>query len=357
METKERRSQGQTLAEDMTLLQRGLQKQNDRTDSLASQASRDCSELRERLAREAKGREAAIASVEQALAYAQDAKDGAPTSVQPLQGVPENAERWRQADEDMERMKRSVTSLQSDAASLTKVVSLIEEGLDACKTRLGATENDVADANRRLKGFVGVEADVAAAREEIKKESSERRAEGERFAAVLNESQERIERVEQQRIKAEGLLRQDVLEVKSGIKKEAGDRELLGSRLMATVREEAQKRDEATDREARLRQEGLERQTEAFQAALREERKAREREDLRIEGGSLGMVGAKGGAGDSTSAEAMGLAMEQRALRQSLADVQDRLSQAESRQRNAEERTVSMLDAIMSGLASNSPEP
>ena len=43
--------------------------------------------------------------------------------------------------------------------------------------------------------------------------------------------------------------------------------------------------------------------------------------------------------------------MEQRALRQGLSELQDRLANAEVRQRNAEERTVSMLDAIMGGLA------
>merc|ERR1711865_333552 len=41
----------------------------------------------------------------------------------------------------------------------------------------------------------------------------------------------------------------------------------------------------------------------------------------------------------------------ERNVRGALADMQDRLAQAEVRQKGAEERTVSMLDAIMSGLA------
>ena len=63
---------------------------------------------------------------------------------------------------------------------------------------------------------------------------------------------------------------------------------------------------EALERESRIRQEGFERQAEAFRAGLRDERKAREREDLRIEGRSLGAVGAKA-PGDPSSAEAAGL--------------------------------------------------
>lgn len=48
--------------------------------------------------------------------------------------------------------------------------------------------------------------------------------------------------------------------------------------------------------------------------------------------------------------EAAVSAME-RNMRAALTEMQDRLAQAEARQKGAEERTVSMLDAIMSGLA------
>jgi hypothetical protein len=250
----------------------------------------------------------------------------------------------------MERMKRSVMALQSDNTALGKSVASLEDGFDAFKTRLGATANDIADVHKRLKTFVDMEASVIAAVEEGRKETAERKADSERLTVMINEGQERLERAEQLRIKSEGEMRQEVQEVKNNLKKEARERELLASKLVGTVREEAQKREEALERESRIRQEGLERQAEAFHAGLREERKAREREDLRIEGRSLGAVGAKA-PGDPSSAEAAGLVMEQRALRQGLSELQDRLASAEVRQRNAEERTVSMLDAIMGGLA------
>merc|ERR1711934_31593 len=58
-------------------------------------------------------------------------------------------------------------------------------------------------------------------------------------------------------------------------------------------------------------------------------------------------------AGNSSRAvadEAAVVAME-RSTRAALVEMQDRLAQAEARQKGAEERTVSMLDGIMSGLA------
>lgn len=56
----------------------------------------------------------------------------------------ENAERWRQAEDDMERMKRGVTALQSENKAPGKSVANIEDGLDAFKTRIGATANDIS---------------------------------------------------------------------------------------------------------------------------------------------------------------------------------------------------------------------
>jgi len=352
-ETKERRAQGQALAEDVTLLQRGLQQRDDRADSLANQLNQECNDLRERTVKETRLREAAIAQLEQSLLNQQAERDGTPASMQALMGsvgASESAERWRQADEDMERMKRAVNALQSENLALGKSVANIEDGFDAFKTRLGATANDIADVHKRLRTFVDMEAGVIAAAEERRKETAERKADSERLTVMINEGQERLERAEQLRIKSEGEMRQDVQDVKNNLKKEARERELLASKLVGTVREETQKREEAVERESRIRQEGLERQAEAFHAGLRDERKAREREDLRIEGRSLGAVGVKA-SGDPSSAEAAGLVMEQRALRQGLSELQDRLASAEVRQRNAEERTVSMLDAIMGGLA------
>merc|ERR1719198_232696 len=80
-ETKERRAQGQALAEDVTLLQRGLQQRDDRADSLANQINQECNDLRERTVKEARLREAAIAQLEQSLLNQQAAKDGTPGSM------------------------------------------------------------------------------------------------------------------------------------------------------------------------------------------------------------------------------------------------------------------------------------
>merc|ERR1719161_2842815 len=115
------------------------------------------------------------------------------------------------------------------------------------------------------------------------------------------------------------------------------------TKVASLLREESQRRDEAFEREARLRTEGQDRVSEAFHASIREERRAREREDLRLEG-KKNQVESLGGT------ETVGVVMEQRAIRQSIVELQDRLLQAENRQKNAEERTVGMLDAIMSGL-------
>merc|ERR550537_893915 len=119
----------------------------------------------------------------------------------------------------------------------------------------------------RLKTFVEMESLVVASRDEVRKEGAERKA-----------GSERVERSEQQRIKAEGQMRQEVLDVKNNLKKETRDRELMATKIVTTVREEGQKREEAIEREVRLRQESSERSTEAMHSALRDERRARERE-------------------------------------------------------------------------------
>jgi len=312
-------------------------------------------DLRERFVKEARLREAAIAQVEQALLNQQNAKAGTPVRdlvAQPLIGqmsAGESAERWRQAEEEMERTRRAVVLLQSETTTLNKSVNGLNDGFDLFKTKLGNTADELAEVQKRLKTFVEMEGQVVAARDEMRKETAERKAECERLAIMIGEGAERLERTEQARIKAEGQMRQEVLDTRTALKKEARDRELMASTFTLAVREEAQKREEMVEREAKLRQEAQERAVEAFHAALREERRTREKEDLRIEGRSLGTVGAKAPT-DASSSEAVGLVMEQRALRQSLTEMADRLGAAEVRQRNAEERTVSMLDAIMGGL-------
>ena len=81
-------------------------------------------------------------------------------------GTSESDERWCQADADMERMKRTVTALQSDGKALGKSVANLEDGFDAFKTRLGATAYDIADVHKRLKTFVDMEASVISAVED-----------------------------------------------------------------------------------------------------------------------------------------------------------------------------------------------
>jgi hypothetical protein len=70
----------------------------------------------------------------------------------------------------------------------------------------------------------------------------------------------------------------------------------------------------------------------------------------RLENKSFAIAGVPANAADSAILAADVTSME-RNTRQAISEMQDRLVQAEMRQKSAEERTVSMLDAIMSGLA------
>ena len=51
-------------------------------------------------------------------------------------------------------MKSAATALRSDGKSLGKSVTYIEDELDAFKTRLSATANDIANVRERLKPAV-----------------------------------------------------------------------------------------------------------------------------------------------------------------------------------------------------------
>jgi len=355
-EAKERRGQCNALAEDVQLLQRGLQKRDDRSEAIAKQLNAESNDLRERIIRETRLRETAVGQLEQQMANAQSAKEGVPTSHVAMPSGPSTTE-WseykRAQDEEMERQRRTLLGVQSEQQGLGKAVGILEDRYDSLRAGVGRVESSIAEVQTRQKTLVEMEALCMAARDELRKEASERRAEDERLASAQVESTERLERAEQQRIKSENEIRQEVLDTKATLKKEVRDRELADTKLSTLVREEAQQREEACDREARLRQEGLERTSDAFHGAVREERKVREKEDLRLEGRSLAGVGGPGGPTkgyDPSSAEGAGWVMEQRAIRQSVGDLQDRATQNEVRQRNAEERTVSMLDAIMSGL-------
>jgi len=358
-EAKERRSQAQSFSEDVALLQRGLQKRDDRAEALAKQLNADSNDLRERIIKESKLREAGVSQVEQLFVNAKNSKDGVPTAqlannMQP--SGPSGAE-WkeyrRQHDEEIEKQRKLSVGLQTEQQALAKSVGFLDEAVDTVRAQLSLVQGSTTEVATRQKTLVEMEAQVVASREELCKEAAHRRQEDERLAAAQVEASERLERAEQQRVKGENAVRQEVLETKASLKKEVRDRELADSKVATLVREEAQQREEALEREGRLRQEGLERSSEALHQALREERKVREKEDLRLEGRSLAPVGASKGPDGVIGAmdsEKVGLVMEQRSLRQGLAEIQDRLTQTESRQKNAEERTVSMLDAIMSGL-------
>merc|ERR1719443_930509 len=249
-ETKERRAQGSALAEDVSLLQRGLRQRDDRSDSLANQLKQEVNDLRERFVKEARLREAAIAQVEQSLLDQANARAGTPArSLAPPPplgqlGAAESAERWRQAEEEMERTRRAVVQLQSETTTLNKSVTTLNDGFDLFKAKLGSTADELAEVQKRLKTFVEMEGQVVAARDEMRKETAERKAECERLAIMIGEGAERLERTEQSRIKAEGQMRQEVLDTRTALKKEARDRELMASTFTLAVREEAQKREE-----------------------------------------------------------------------------------------------------------------
>lgn len=276
--------------------------------------------------------------------------------------VQEDAECDRNlADERTDRVQSQV----AEKRALQEMLAKVEEafGKAVLEERHGREEADATLDAKCLQLREAIDEarrwQVAATKEALQKEASERRAEAEKLAVQQTESEERLARTEQARIRAEGQLRQEQLEVKAAMKRESRDRELQDAKLGTLVREEAQKREEVIIREGRLRQEAMDRTSEAFHAALREERRARERDDLRLENRSLAMVGSKAPVMSVTmeepaGAEATSLYAEQRALRRSLADLEDRLGQAETRQKSAEERTVGMLDAIMTGLNSAS---
>lgn len=268
------------------------------------------------------------------------------------------------ADERTDRVNSQV----AERRALQEMISRVEEafGKAVLEERHGREEGDTSLDAKCLQLREAIDEarrwQVQATKEALQKEAGERRAECEKLASMQTESDERAARAEQARIRSEGQLRQEVLEFKATLKRESRDRELAVAKLATLVREEAQKREEAMAREGRLRSEGLERSSEAFHQAIRDERKARERDDLRLENRSLVGVGTSPGkAGfeatylateavvDSTAAQ-----VEVRAITRRINEIEDRLDKGESRQKSAEERTVGMLDAIMTGLSTAS---
>lgn len=264
------------------------------------------------------------------------------------------------ADERTDRVNSQV----AERKAIQEMVSKVEEafGKAVLEERHGREESDSALDAKCLQLREAIDEarrwQVQATKEALQKEASERRADQEKLATSQTEAEERFARAEQARIRSEGQLHQENLELKASIKREARDRELADAKLSSMVREEAQKRQECFQKEGRLRQEAVERSSEAMHAAIREERKVRERDDLRLENRSLATVGKDitntSAAMYQVESNETTLAAEQRAITRRISEVEDRLQQNEIRQKSAEERTVGMLDAIMTGLQSAS---
>jgi len=246
-------------------------------------------------------------------------------------------------------VRLALEALQGEAGALRQAVVAQDERGEATRVGLVQAQAALADMQQgtRVAIAVEVEAQLLACREELRREGADRRAEEGKLAARVQAGEERLELVEQQHIKNEGALRQEFLEVQASLKRESRDREAAEAKLGALVREEAARREEAVEREAGARRDGEGRLVDLFQADLREERRVRETAHIRLEDRSFGAGAGKPGM-DKAQA---GVMLDYRHMRQALAELQDRVGAAESRQKSAEERTVSMLDAIMSGLA------
>lgn len=125
------------------------------------------------------------------------------------------------------------------------------------------------------------------------------------------------------------------LELQSTISLEQKERRELGSSLRRALEEETSLREAAlaADRRARLEARPPSALPEAVRLSARP-------------------LALTSGQREASPADAS-LQAEQRSLRHSQSELQARLEQAEARQKSAEERTVSMLDAIMSGLTAS----
>merc|ERR1719191_379445 len=207
------------------------------------------------------------------------------------------------ADERTDRVNSQV----AERKTLQEMVAKVEEafGKAVLEERHGREESDSALDAKCLQLREAIDEarrwQVQATKEALQKEASERRADQEKLATSQTEGEERFAKAEQARIRSEGQLHQENLELKATIKREARDRELADAKLSTLVREETQQRQESLQKEGRLRQEAVERSSEALHTAIREERKARERDDLRLENRSLANVGAIGGKGLDSS--------------------------------------------------------
>jgi len=358
VEAKDRRASGAAVLEDMSLLQRGLQQRDERVETMVQQLHTESNDLRQRHTREVRLREAAVEQLERQVSSAKNVWESAQqkqphTSVGAWSESDNHSERLQSVEEDAQRSRHTLLAIQTDSHALQKEVKLINDRLESLRDGLGGLQGEQVESQMRVRAVAELEVSVAGLRDELRKELEGRRSETQRACSKAGDADQRLERIEELQIQVESTMRQEILDAKAALKKEARDQEMQEGRFGALIREESRLRQEALEREGRLRQEGQERQAEALGAALREERKAREREDLRLEGlRSLGSTSRSLGlqSKEEGGRETACVAADVRQTRQAVGDLADRLTATEQRQRSAEERTVSMLDAIMSGL-------
>jgi len=265
-------------------------------------------------------------------------------------------DRLRQAEENARHRLLEDSRLPGTkaAANLSKAVADLDARCEAVRVTVGAVQSGLAEVQQKQTKTSEVEASVAQAREELRKETQERKAEGSQLSTRLVEHAERLELAEQQRVKASNELLQEVMEARSALRQEIRDREEGQSKVTHQFREEAAKREEALEREARLRLEGEERAAQGLQAAIREERRLRLQSEMRLEGLGKALAASPSSGDDRLAAAIMDSSTEEQTrLKNQLTELQARVASSEARQKTAEERTVSMLDAIMNGLMSN----
>lgn len=340
-EVKERRQQGVAATQEVQSLIRSWQLREDKSEAGHQQLLAELTDLRERISREVRAREAALLQLEPRLSQQRAESTGYVKALPAPSAI--SSERWRQAEEDLEKTKSSLASLKTEAVTQSSAIHGMTEQYESVRVALGAMQSGLLEVQQKQLKTTEVESLVTQARQELHKESLERKAENHQLSTQLLEHSERLEWAEQQRLKAESALMQDLLETKTELKREIREREEGQSQASLQLREEIGKREEAFEREARLRLDGEERVEQKLQAAVREERRQRVQSELRFEGEDKG-------SGTLINVSAM---EEQGRVRQQLLDLQARVASSEARQKTVEERTVSMLDAIMNGLMSN----
>jgi len=365
-EVKDRRSHMTKHTDEVQQIARGVQQHSDKMEALHHKINNEAEEIRDRVARETRARESSLAQVEQrSLSHAQagtpiksrglgdddsaDAKTaGYPSGPTAAGGhvAVELKEHQNKTADDLLRHRRQMEGMTSEQQALAASLGQLSDRVDAIRQGLTGVQAGMADVNMKQKALDQVDVSIKATQDLLKKESAERKTEDERLARGAGDMDKRVERSEQQRLVAEDRVRQELLQTKTTLKKDIRDEAAIVEKLQVLVREENQKREEAIAREAKLRVDGQEGIKEAFNGALREERRVREKEVLRLDGRAP-VAGKDGGA---AGGEGLAVQMDVRGIRQAMGDTQDRLVQVEQRQKSAEERTVSMLDAIMSGL-------